>query len=154
MHQNPYFNDLPLDGAKGEILLIKAPQLNLNAILNASLFILPLGNDLFKVGATYNWTDKLDTPTTEAREELINKLKEIITCDFEILEQYAAVRPTVKDRKPLIGTHPEHSQMHILNGLGTRGVMLGPAMAKRLFDHIENGTPIEREIDIKRAYKK
>lgn len=154
MHANPFFKDLPLDGAKGEILLIKAPILDLNAILNASLFIMPLGNDLFKIGATYNWTDKLDHPTKEAREELISKLKEIITCDFEILDQFAAVRPTVKDRKPLIGTHPDHSHMHILNGLGTRGVMLGPAMAKRLFNHIESGTPIEREIDIKRALKK
>ncbi len=46
---------------------------------------------------------------------------------FNIL---AGVRPTVKDRRPLIGTHPMHSQLHVLNGLGTRGVMLGPAMAK------------------------
>ncbi len=153
MHSNPFFKELPLDGAKGEILLIKAPLLNLSAILNTSIFILPQGNDLFKIGATYNWTDKSDLTTTEARLELVSKLKEVISCDFEIINQYAAVRPTVRDRKPLIGTHPNHSQVHLLNGLGTRGVMLGPAMAKRLFDYIETAMPIEREIDIRRYIK-
>jgi glycine/D-amino acid oxidase-like deaminating enzyme len=46
------------------------------------------------------------------------------------MEHFAGVRPTVKDRRPLVGTHAEYSAIHILNGLGTRGVMLGPSMAK------------------------
>ena len=154
MHANPFFDTLPLDGAKGEILVIKAPQLNLDAIINTSIFILPLGNDLFKVGATYNWTDKTNNPTPEAKLELLDKLKEVLSCDFEVIEQYAGVRPTVKDRKPLIGTHPDHAQLHILNGLGTRGVMLAPAMAKILFGHIEYANPVPAEIDIRRFRKK
>jgi len=154
MHQNPYFKDLPLDGAKGELLIIKAPGLNLDVILNTNVFILPLGNDLFKVGATYNWTDKTDIPTQEAKAELIGRLREILTCDFEIIDHYAGVRPTVKDRKALIGTHDDFPSVHILNGLGTRGVMLGPSMAKTLFDHIEYGTAIPRELDMKRFDKR
>ncbi len=153
MHSNPYFNDLPLDGAKGELLVIKAPNLNLDVIINTSVFILPLGNDLFKVGATYNWSDKTDLPTEEGKNELIERIKEIITCDFEIISHYAGVRPTVKDRKPLVGTHPIHSELHILNGLGTRGVMLAPSLAKSLFNKIENGTPLEKEINCNRFYK-
>jgi hypothetical protein len=54
MHANPYFKHLPLDGTKGELFIIKAPELDLDVIVNTSVFILPLGNDLFKVGATYN----------------------------------------------------------------------------------------------------
>jgi glycine/D-amino acid oxidase-like deaminating enzyme len=41
----------------------------------------------------------------------------------------------------------------VLNGLGTRGVMLAPAMAKALFENIENQIPLEKEIDIKRFKK-
>lgn len=154
MHANPYFNQLPLDGAKGELLIIKAPGLNLDVILNTSLFILPLGNNLFKVGATYNWTDKTDAPTEEAKAELVEKIKDILTCDFEIISHFAGVRPTVKDRKPLVGTHTDYSRLHILNGLGTRGVMLAPAMAKILLENIETGVAIPREIDIKRYIRK
>jgi glycine oxidase len=154
MHANPYFQYLPLDGTKGELLIIKAPLLDLDVILNTSLFILPLGNDLFKIGATYNWDDKTALPTEVGKNELVERIKEIITCDFEIMEHHAGVRPTVKDRKPLIGTYEHHNSIHILNGLGTRGVMLGPAMAKALFENIEYQKPLDRFVDIKRFAKK
>ncbi|MGO4818967.1 NAD(P)/FAD-dependent oxidoreductase [Flavobacterium sp. W22_SRS_FP1] len=154
MHSNPYFRHLPLDGTKGELFIIKAPELVLDVILNTSVFILPLGNDLFKVGATYNWKEKTDLPTEEGRLELIDRIKEIITCDFEIVEHFAGVRPTVKDRRPLVGTHADYHSIHILNGLGTRGVMLGPSMAKELFNYIENKIPLDKEIDIKRFLPK
>ncbi|MDD2675450.1 MAG: FAD-dependent oxidoreductase [Flavobacterium sp.] len=154
MHANPYFKNLPLDGTKGELFIIKAPQLNLDVIVNTSVFILPLGNDLFKVGATYNWKDKTDLPTEEGKTELMERIEEIITCDFEIIDHFAGVRPTVKDRRPLVGTHQYHETIHILNGLGTRGVMLGPAMAKALFENIELKIPLDKEINIDRFLPK
>jgi glycine oxidase len=154
MHANPFFNQLPLDGTKGELFIIKAPQLDLDVIVNTSVFILPLGDDLFKVGATYNWKDKTDLPTEEGKTELVARIKEIISCDFEIIEHFAGVRPTVKDRRPLVGTHQNYESIHILNGLGTRGVMLGPAMAKALFENIECQVPLNKEIDINRFLRK
>jgi glycine/D-amino acid oxidase-like deaminating enzyme len=154
LHANPYFNDLPLDGTKGELLIIKAPNLYLDVVIKSSVFILPIGNDLYKVGATYDWKDKTNIPTERGKQELVEKLKDIISCDFEIVEHFGGVRPTVKDRRPLVGTHPNHPQLHILNGLGTRGVMLGPYLANQLFQYIENDIPLEKEIDIIRCYKK
>ena len=154
LHQNPFFNDLPLDGTKGELLHIKAPNLKLNEIIKSSVFILPIGNDLYKVGATYNWEDKTNEPTKAGKDELIEKLNELITCDYEIVEHLAGVRPTVKDRRPLVGTHFEHKNLHLLNGLGTRGVMLGPFLAKSLLEYLEEGTTLDKEINIERYYKK
>ena len=154
IHANPYFNHLPLDGTKGELFIIKAPGLNLIDILNTSVFILPLGDDLFKVGATYNWEDKTDIPTEKGRDELVLRIKEILQCDFEIISHYAGVRPTVKDRKPLLGTHELHKNLFVLNGLGTRGVMLGPYSARMLFEFSENGTEIPMNYSIKRFKKK
>ena len=154
LHANPYFNHLPLDGTKGELFIIKAAALDLDVIVNTSVFILPLGNDLFKVGATYNWVDKTSTPTEEGKQELIDRIKEILICDFEIIQHLAGVRPTVKDRKPLIGRHPMHSHLYVLNGLGTRGVLLAPAMAKALFEYIEYEIPLDSSIDIKRCDKR
>ncbi len=154
LHANPYFNYLPLDGTKGELFIIKAPELNLNVIINTSVFIIPLGNDLFKVGATYNWQDKTSLPSEEGKLELLARINEILDCEFEIIDHFAGVRPTVRDRKPLVGTHPKFPRLHILNGLGTRGVMLGPSMAIELFDSIENQKPLDKAIDIQRYEKK
>ena len=150
LHANPYFNYLPLDGTKGELLVIKAPQLQLDGAINAGVFILPMGNNVYKVGATYEWDDKTAIPTEAGKAELIEKLNEVIACDYEIVEHLAGIRPTTKDRKSLIGTHHLHKNVHLLNGLGTRGVMLGPAMAKLLYDSIENGMPVKREINLSR----
>ncbi len=153
MHGNPFFNYLPLDGTKGELFIIKAPKLNLDCILNSSIFILPLGNNLFKVGATYNWKDKTNNPSEEGKKELLDNITELLDCEFEIINHFAGIRPTVRDRRPLVGTHPKHNNIHILNGLGTRGVMLGPAMAQDLFNFIENKIPLDKEEDIVRYYK-
>jgi glycine oxidase len=154
LHSNPWFNHLPLDGAKGELLLIHAPALKLDKILNSAVFVLPIGNDLYKVGATYNWDDKTEIPTEAGRTELIEKLNEVLLCEFEVVDHFAGIRPTVKDRKPIIGTHESDSRLHLLNGLGTRGVLLGPYLAQILFNHIENSVPLPKEIDLRRFNKK
>lgn len=154
MHFNPFFKDLPLDGAKGELLIIKAKDLNLDVILKAGKFILPMGDNYYKVGATYDWEDKTNIPTIQAREELLSELKQIITCDFEVVDHLAGVRPTVKDRKPLVGRHQAHFNVYLLNGLGTRGVMLAPYLSENLFNYIEFGQPLDEDIDINRVYKK
>ncbi|MEZ0005890.1 glycine oxidase [Flavobacterium sp. 28YEA47A] len=153
MVDNPYFGQLPLKGTKGELLIIRAKDLDLDAIIKASVFVLPLGNDLYKVGATYSWEDKTNQPTEEGKKELLEKSKEVLQCDFEIVEHLAGIRPTVADRKPLVGTHPKHPNLHLLNGLGTRGVMIGPDMAKQLFESIELGKPIDISADIMRFKK-
>ncbi|WP_434036905.1 NAD(P)/FAD-dependent oxidoreductase [Formosa sp. 4Alg 33] len=150
LKQNPFFNYLPLQGSKGELLIIHAPELNINFLLKSSVFVMPLGNDLYKVGATYERDDKTNNTTEAGKNQLLSKLKSFITCDFEIVDQVAGVRPTVKDRRPLIGAHPEHKHMFILNGLGSRGVLIGPYVAKQLYNAIENGGELDTEIDIKR----
>ena len=150
LHQNHFFKHLPLGGTKGELLLIKAPALKLDAAVNSGIFILPMGDDLYKVGATYEWDDKTSVPTDAAKQELITKLEEIISCKYEIIDHFAGIRPTVKDRKALIGTHPDYNNVHLLNGLGTRGIMLGPPMANALFESIENGSAIDKAVDLRR----
>ena len=154
LHDNPYFNNLPLDGTKGELLIIKAPDLKIDFILKSSIFIMPIGNDLYKVGATYNWTDKTDKITEEGKKELITELEQLINCHYEIVNHFAGVRPTVRDRRPLVGQHFKHSNLFVLNGLGTRGVMFGPFLAKALYDSIYNGISLDKEININRIYKK
>lgn len=147
---NPFFSDIPLTGTKGEVLTIKAPALQLNEAIKSSVFIIPIGDDYYRVGATYEWSDKTNTATEKAKSELISKLKAFIKCDFEIVDHKAGVRPTTKDRRPIVGQHQTHLPLYILNGLGSRGVMVGPYVAKQLYNLITNEIPLESEIDIKR----
>ncbi|QMU66097.1 MAG: FAD-dependent oxidoreductase [Flavobacteriaceae bacterium] len=147
---NPFFNHLPLNGVKGELLTIHAPDLHIDFLLKSTLFLLPLGNNYYKAGATFNWKDKTWTASEEGREELIEKLKNVIDVPYTVVKQSAGIRPTVKDRRPLVGTHLKYKNMGVLNGLGTRGVMTAPKMAHELFSHMEYGTELNAEINIKR----
>ncbi|MEX2350499.1 MAG: FAD-dependent oxidoreductase, partial [Flavobacteriaceae bacterium] len=110
LKHNPFFKNLPLVGNKGELLTIRAPELKLVTIVKSSIFIIPLGKDLYRVGATYNWKDKSVTTTKEAKEELLLKLDKIMKCSYEVVVQDAGIRPTVADRKPLVGRHPVYEE--------------------------------------------
>lgn len=150
LKKNPFFNYLPLTGTKGELLTIHAPDLKIDYVLKSSVFLIPLGDDMYRVGATYEWTDKTNTISEEAKEELVCKLKTFLRCDFTIVNQVAGIRPTVSDRRPLVGCHQLHKNLFVLNGLGTRGVMIAPYIAKQLYNYIEKGDSLEPEIDIER----
>ena len=147
---NPFFKYLPLKGTKGELLVINAPDLKIDFVLKSSVFLIPLGENNYIVGSTYNWTDKSNSTTKEARQELLEKLSSFINCEFQVIEQVAGIRPTVIDRRPLVGNHQKFKNLFVLNGLGTRGVMIAPYIAKQLYNYIENDYELESEIDIRR----
>lgn len=150
--QNPYFKNMPLTGSKGEILTINAPDLKIDYAIKSSVFVIPLGNGLYNVGATYDNEDKSNTPTENAKEELLSKLKAFIKCDFQVVNHVAGIRPTVKDRRPLVGRHPKYKNVYVLNGLGTRGVMIAPYVAKKLYNFIEHNEALDSEINIDRFF--
>ncbi len=150
LKKNPFFNELPMQEAKGELITIHAPNLNVDFLIKSALFVLPLGNNLYKVGATFNWKDKTQFPTEEGKNELISKLGTFITAPYQIVDHVAGIRPTVKDRRPLAGKHPKYQNLAVLNGLGTRGVMIAPTLAKALYDNLENEIELDKEISIAR----
>jgi len=150
LKKNPFFKHLPLKETKGELLIIYAPKLNIDFVLKSSVFLIPLAAHKYIVGATYEWHDKSNNTTEAAKIELLNKLKIFINCDFQVVDQVAGIRPTVIDRRPLVGQHNKYKQLNVLNGLGTRGVMIAPYVAKRLYNLIENGIEIDSEININR----
>lgn len=150
--QNPYFKDLPINGTKGEVLTLRIPELNLSKVIKSSVFIIPIGEDLYKVGSTYNREDKTNVPTAEGQKELLTKLGRFISSDFEVVNHLAGIRPTVKDRRPVVGAHHKYRQLLILNGLGSRGVMIAPYVAEQLFDFVELKSELDQEITVDRFY--
>ncbi|MCB0376325.1 MAG: FAD-binding oxidoreductase, partial [Sinomicrobium sp.] len=102
----------------------------------------------------YKRNDTTRTATPAARAELLAGLKTLLKCPFEVVYQEAGVRPTVPDRRPLAGTHPVYDNVHILNGLGSRGVLMAPFAARRLYHSIEDKVPLYEAMDIKRYEKR
>jgi glycine oxidase len=153
---NPYFNWLPFKLTKGEIITVKIPMLAEKGIafsekvINKGIFILPLSNDTYKVGSTYEWTDLTEQTTEKGKAYLIDRLQKVVKVPFEITDHQVGIRPTVIDRRPLIGLHPQYSQLAVFNGMGTKGVMLAPFFAKQFVEFLENKLPLDKEVDISR----
>lgn len=150
MKKNPFFNYLPLQGSKGQYLFLRVPDLKEEKAIKSSIFVIPEGDDIYRIGANYERNDKTDRPTERAKKELLKKWEVLVRCGYKVVDQVAGVRPTVSDRRPLVGRHPEHSNLYVLNGYGSRGVMTGPYVSKQLFEYITKDIPLEAEIDIDR----
>lgn len=139
--KNPWFSKLPIIPNKGEWLIILCKGLELDQIVKGSVFIVPLGNDTYRVGATYAREFGSDLPTPEGKTWLLAQLRKLIDLPIDILHHGAGLRPTVSDRKPIIGTHPKHKNIWCINGLGSRGVLWAPYLATTLVNAL-NGSKI------------
>lgn len=154
LKKNPYFNYLPLTSTKGEYLDIKAPNLKEDCAIKSSIFLIPWNKDVYRVGATYKWKDTSNLPTEESKTELLQKLDTFIKCKYEVVNHVAGIRPTVTDRRPLVGRHPKYDNMFVLNGFGSRGVIIAPFASGQLLNFIERNEPLHPEMDILRFTKK
>ncbi|WP_461642889.1 NAD(P)/FAD-dependent oxidoreductase [Labilibaculum euxinus] len=149
--ENPYFKGVGFNPTKGELLEIECEGLSEDYIFNKNLFVMPLGKNRFKIGATYDWKNRNEELTLEARKDLLGRLDNLISLPYTVVNHWAGIRPTVIDRRPVLGTHPFHKHVAIFNGLGTKGVMLAPYFAREMVRFLSvNDYPLAKEVDIRR----
>lgn len=134
---NPWFNWLPMQQLKGEVLEISSPTLKLTRVVNRGVFILPLPNGNFKIGATHDWKNVDENITEEGKLELTEKLDNIINVPYTVIDHQAGLRPATRDRHPYIGVHPEHNNVFIMNGLGSKGVIMAPWLTNTFIEGLE-----------------
>ena len=111
---------------------------------------MPMKDQIYWVGASYDNSEKNKIPTQRKKEWLIEKLESIITEPFKIVEHNANIRPTTVDRRPMIGSHSNFKNIYLLNGLGSRGILLAPTLSAWLYNQIYKSSPIPKEVDLKR----
>ncbi len=148
--ENPWFGHLPFKGDKGDVLLVRFPGRRFEAALKHKVFIIPLPGGKYWIGATYVHNFDEPDPLPSGREALEKRLQQTVTVPYEVDMHLAAVRPTVSDRRPMLGRHPADERLLLFNGLGTKGASLGPYWADHLARHLTEDTPIDPEADIRR----
>ena len=145
------FDFLPIKPVKGEILEVQG-QLGFETIVNRGVFIVPHGDDNYRIGSTYNWKEINTELTEKAENELMTKLSALITNDVQIIGGRAGIRPTTPDRHPMIGIHPEKPEVGVFNGFGTKGVSLTPYYANHFYRSLEKGENLDPEVNIDRYF--
>lgn len=132
---------------------------------------------VIKIGATHN---KAYSPCLNCHNEplkpLLDKASKLIDISqLELKEVFCGMRSGSHDYFPLVGGvvdveymfqhHPKIKQgakvplkminnLYIINGLGGRGFVFAPLMAKMLADNIVENTPLDSRIDPNRLFLK
>ncbi len=148
---NPYFSFIPLQPNKGHHIKVRLSEsLPVNITIKKKHFLFPLDNGLHFYGGTYDREQLHQHIDDSAVEQLTKGLAEFYPHDFEIVEASFGFRPTVKDRRPIIGRHMHHTGLYVFNGMGARGILNGCYFAGRLYDHIEKDIPLDKEVSLER----
>lgn len=138
--------------AKGEVLTVRAPDTPDDWVYNRrGVWLAPTGHaGEFRFGATYSW-DRLDAePTSEGRDELERKLRELARGPTEVIGHVAGVRPIVAGQKPVLGWHYTIPRLAVFNGLSSKGSLTAPFFAEMLAAHLCDGAPIDPEVDVQK----
>lgn len=129
--------------AKGEVLLVRIPNMSSDYIIKYSKFIVPQGGDLFWVGTTWQWEFDDEGSEEDKSAELTTFLNSFLKLEYQILSRKAGVRPATKYRRPLIGSHKKHPHLFLCNGLGTKGVTMAPYWSRKIIEYISTNNLTE-----------
>ncbi len=149
-NENRFFKWLPANPAAGDILTLRIPRFTTGGrIVNQGKWLLPLGNDRFKVGSNYRHDFTSESPCSAAREELETFVRSLTNLPFETILHECAIRPIIRRSQVFAGIHPSHPGIVLFNGLGSKGVLNGPWHASQLADLLVDGTPLPDSVDIR-----
>lgn len=148
-------HNLLLKTDHGEVLTLEPtdqpPAFN-DMCVNRVKWLLPRNDGTYRLGATYAWDRTVSEPSPEGLEELTSAIRPVISQSafsaLKITNHESGFRPASKDRRPYAG--PLSPGLYTLNGLGTRGVLIGPAIASQLAAHILDGKPLPSEVHTNR----
>ena len=133
---------------RGEILTVQTdrvtaqPATASNHILNFGKWTLPLAPGQWRLGASYEWNRSDLEPTQDTAAFLMDALATAApnAAPLNIIRHDVGLRPVSRDRRPAVGPWPNRKGLYVFNGLGTRGVLIGPRWSEYLCDTISGTT--------------
>ena len=137
---------VPCVRASGHILRIAVDGLAPEVILNRGHWVLPTTAGEALVGATYVRGAAGDAEA--ARAELERSAADLLgrLTPFSVLGQDAGLRVTTSDRMPIAGWDPRDRRLGIFNGLGSKGALLAPWLARQWVAQLSAGTEFAADV--------
>lgn len=148
------FGFVPWQYSKGECLTLAIDGLAADTVLNRGHWILPLTAGRAMIGATHSPGRRDIILTIEARTALETSIASMSAQPFTVTEHDAGVRAYVPDKKPVAGRHPADPGLGVLNALGAKGALFAPALARQWVNHLVDGVPFDREMDVARLWRR
>ena len=145
------FRFVPWEYSKGEMLALAIDGLESGVVLNRRIWVLPVEAGKAIAGATHEPGLRDVTPTRRGLDFVIEGLRLILPgVKYDITGQRAGVRVNLPDKHPVAGRHPEVSSLGVVNGLGAKGILWAPTLAKAWVEHLVHGRSFDTEYDVAR----
>ncbi len=146
------FGFVPWEFSQGEVLEVAVDGLDPGVVLNRRQWVVPVGPGTAWVGATHVPGGRTAQPTAAARAVLADAARDLLGArtPFVITGQRAGVRVNVPDRRPVAGRHPERPRLGLINGLGGKGALWAPLLARQWVRHLAAGEAFDPEIAVSR----
>jgi len=135
--RHPLWSEAGWRNAHGDILDLQIPGLDPGWVYQFDRFLLPLGQDRYRCGATYFWHEHRPLPRAEGAQELLEDLQAVLEPPLQLLDHRAGIRPVALSRVPILGAHPDSERHYIFNGFGSKGVLYLPWLSERFLQHLK-----------------
>ena len=148
------FDFVPWEFSQGELLELEIAGLAQDVILNRRFWIVPVGERTALAGATHQPGVQEPVRSEDARAAMEKSVREIVApgVSFRVVGHRAGVRVSVADRRPVVGRHPAAAPLGLVNGLGAKGVLWAPLLARAWAEHLATGRAFDAEIDVTRFW--
>lgn len=148
------WDSLPIHPVKGQLAVFESPKAgDFDYSISALGYIASISKTRFIAGSTYEHHFKHTKPDKDGFDYLTKRLGKVYPSLFKdatLIDQWAGVRASTPNRKPILGSHPELSNVHVLTGLGSKGLMYGSYLSSLLTDHIINGALLPDKFSVAR----
>ncbi|MEM8661180.1 MAG: FAD-binding oxidoreductase [Pseudomonadota bacterium] len=141
-HLSKYLNSaLLVKPITGQLLRIKAPQLELNVDITHDLagIYRQLDGTLI-LGGTEEHQGSDPSPDANGRATILHHIDQFLDLgEFSIVDHGAGARPVSQDRLPLLGPVPGWDNVYLANGGGRKGVLYASGMGYAVAQMITTG---------------
>ena len=133
---------IPVKGQVGRFRTDRVPR----RVLSSGGFVCSGGAREVLVGATTEWEPFEPGVTPDGIDALHARATKLLgPGNYTPEAVWWGTRPTTKDRVPKLGAIDESGRVFVLEGLGTKGLLLGPIAAGWLADWVTGGSD-ERDV--------
>jgi glycine oxidase len=148
---DPQFPWVTFNPTKGDILSLDIPGLREERTVHRGGWLARMADGSYRAGATHVRDDFTPGPSAMGRVVVEAIVRGITDRPFTVIGHGGAVRPIVRESRPVLGIHPLNPRFAYFNGLGSKGSLLAPYYAGQLAVAILGRGEIDADVDVAKA---
>ncbi|MBO6793677.1 MAG: FAD-binding oxidoreductase [Balneolaceae bacterium] len=146
--------NLPFHAVKGQTAQLRSNStLNFDHAVSAQGYFSKINSNEFILGSTYEHNFEHEKPDQKGKQYMLKRFRNVqpdLADHSEVISQWAGVRASTPDRKPVIGAIPGYKNAFVFAGLGSKGLLYSAYGARILKEYLLDNAPVPEALSITR----